>query len=101
MVRGYLFIKLKEEYRQGLPFVQMLKTADTALRAAYGVQDISVARAADDRTREDYDLCITLVFVSGVDRERSLRDPVTTAFMDNFLKTRAEKVWAATFADGA
>lgn len=100
MVRGYIFIKLKPEYRQGLAFVQVMETAKTALDAAYGVQNLSVARAADEATRAEYDVCITLVFTSGVDRERSLKDPVSSAFMNNFLRTRAEKVWAATFADG-
>jgi hypothetical protein len=99
MVRGYLFIKLRPEFREGLPLVQVLKTADTALRAAYGVQDLRVARAADEETRATWDICLTVTFVSGVDQKRSLKDPISRAFTDTFLKSRAELVWTATFED--
>lgn len=98
-MRGLLFIRLRPEFRQGLALVQLLRTAETALSAAYGVQQVTVARAADERTRTEWDLCLTVSFVSGVDRERSLKDPISTAFTETFLKSRAEKVWSATFED--
>lgn len=97
MVRRYLFIKLNPEHAVGLKRVQLIKMADTVLRAAYGVQDVRVETAADPATIADWDLCVTLVFVSGIDLEKSLRDPVTKSFVENFLKERAERVWAATF----
>ena|SRR5688572_25560647 len=99
MVRGFLFIRLRPEFRSGLPLVQLLRTAQTALSAAYGVQQVNVSRASDERTRAEWDLCLTVSFVSGVDRERSLKDPISTAFMESFLASRAEKVWSATFED--
>ena len=97
MVRRYLFIKLNPEHVVGLKRVQLLKTADTVLRAAYGVQDVRVETAADPGTSVEWDLCITIIYVSGVDLERSLRDPVTKTFIENFLKERTERVWAANF----
>lgn len=101
MVRRYLFIKLNPEHAVGLKRIQLIKTADTVLRAAYGVQDVRVEIAADPATIADWDLCITVIFVSGIDLEKSLRDPVTKSFVENYLKERTVRVWAATFQKDA
>jgi hypothetical protein len=97
MLRRYIFVKLKPEYRDGLKVLQILKTAKEALHAAYGVQGLHVGRAADDATSEHWDVCLTLEFVSSVDLERCLKDSITTAFVERFLGPRSENVWMGSF----
>jgi len=101
VLRRYIFVKLKEEHREGLKVLQLLKTAREVLHAAYGVQHLHSGGAADAETKEQWDLCITLEFVSDVDLERSLKDPVFKAFLNNFLGPRSERVWSATFEGDA
>ena len=98
MLRRTLLVKLKPEHREGLPRTQLTRAAETAWSAAYGVQHVRVENAADDETRRDWDLAITIDYVSGVDEERSGRDPIRRAFVETFLGTRAERVWSGTFA---
>ena len=97
MLRRYLFIQLKPEFKQGLPLVKLIEAAETALRAPYGVQDLKVGRAADLATQAEWDLCITLMYVSGVDAERAQRDPITRTFEERFLGARALRVWSVLF----
>lgn len=97
MLRRYVFVKLKEEHREGLKLLQLLKTAREVLHAAYGVQHLHAGGATDEQTRAEWDVCITLEFVSGIDLERSQSDPVFKAFIDNYLGPRCERVWSGTF----
>lgn len=92
-----MFVKLKPEFASGLKVVQLLKAAREVLPAAYGVQGLHVGHAADDATREKWDLCFTLEFVSDVDLHRSSTDPVTQAFLTSFLGPKSVDVWTATF----
>jgi hypothetical protein len=92
MLRRYLFIKLKEEFRQGLKLVQLLESAEKALLASYGVQDMKVGVAAGYATRKDWDLCISLMYVSGVDAERAESDTILRTFQERFLQSRATSV---------
>ena len=97
VVRRYIFVKLKPEYASGLKIVQLVKAAREVLPAAYGVQGLHVGRAADEPTRDKWDLCLTLEFVSDVDLDRSSRDPVTRAFLTSYLTPRSEDIWTAVF----
>ena len=97
VVRRYIFAKLKTEHATGLKRVQLLQTAKEVLHAAYGVQGLHIGYAADDDTRQAWDLCITMEYVSNVDLERSSKDAVTRAFLKSFLGPRAEAVWSASF----
>lgn len=97
MLRRTLMVKLKPEHRDGFEVVKMLRSAQEALRAAYGVQNVRVEHAADDETRAQWDLMITMDYVSGIDEARSARDPIRQAFESNFLGFRAERVWSGVF----
>jgi hypothetical protein len=44
---------------------------------------------------------LTLEYVSDVDLQRSLKDPVVRAFEHNFLGPRTERVWSVTFEGDA
>jgi hypothetical protein len=101
MLRRYVFVKLAGEYREELRVLQILKTAREVLHAAHGVQMLHVGRAADEETRAQWDLCLTLEYVSDVDLQRSLKDPVVRAFEHNFLGPRTERVWSVTFEGDA
>ncbi len=90
-------VKLKPEHRDGFEIEKMLRSAREALRAAYGVQGVRVEYAADDQTRAEWDVVITVDYVSGIDEERSQRDPIRRAFETNFLGHRAERVWSGVF----
>lgn len=98
MLRRTLLIKLKPEHALGLPLEKILRTAETSLGAAYGVKSVLAEHAADDETRNEWDLIITVVYVSGVDEKRSAGDPIRKAFEENFLGPRAERVWSGLFA---
>lgn len=98
MLRRTLLIKLKPEYAHGLEVAKILRTAQTSLGAAYGVQSVRAEHAADDETRGKWDLLITVVYVSGIDEKRSASDPIRKAFEDNFLGQRAERVSSLLFA---
>ncbi len=97
MVRRYIFVKLEPEYVAGLKAIRLLETAKEVLRAAYGVQALHIGHAADDATKQQWDLCFTLEFVSNVDLERSSKDAVTRTFLTSFLQPRAQSVWSVTF----
>jgi hypothetical protein len=92
MLRRYLFIKLKPELRTGLKLVQLMASAEEVLRASYGVQDLKVGAAADGDTREEWDLCISMMYVSGVDADRAQRCPILLTFRERFLGQRATSV---------
>lgn len=98
MLRRTLLIKLKPEHALGLPAQKILRTAQTSLGAAYGVQNVLAEHAVDEETRSMWDLIITIVYVSGVDEKRSSNDPIRKAFEENFLGPRAERVWSGLFA---
>lgn len=97
VLRRYIFVKLKPPYAEELKLLQLQKTAQESLQAAYGVQAVHVGRAMDDATRSQWDLCITLELVSSVDLERCLKDTVTRAFIERYLAERAEHVSVGTF----
>ncbi len=99
MIRRYIFVKLKPEIKDGLKLLQVLKTANEVLSAAHLVQGVYVGHAVDDATRQSWDICFTLEYVSHVDLERSMNDPITRSFVSNFLTPRAEKVEMASFSD--
>jgi hypothetical protein len=96
MLRRYLFIKLKPEFNHGLKLTQLIERAKTALGAPYGVQDLKVGRAVGETTK-DWDLCITLMYVSDMDADRAQNDPITQTFEERFLSQRADRVWSALF----
>lgn len=97
MLRRLLMVKLKSEYSDAFEIAKMLRTAQTSLQAAYGVQHVRAEYAASDETRTAWDLIITLEYVSGVDERRSSKDPIRRAFEENFLGRRAERVWSGVF----
>jgi hypothetical protein len=97
MLRRMLLVKLMPEFSKGLELAKVRSLAEQALRPAYGVQAVRTEEAADDATREQWDICISIDYVSGVDEERSARDPIRKAFEQNFLGTRAERVWSGVF----
>lgn len=90
-------IKLKPEHADAFEIAKVLRTAQTSLKAAYGVQNVRAEYAADDETRALWDLIITMEYVSGVDEKRSSKDPIRKAFEENFLGLRAERVWSGIF----
>ncbi len=98
MVFRLLFVKLKPEFRQGLKFVQFKQAAQTALMGVYGAQSVRCQRAFDARTEHDWDLCITIEYVSGIDEERSAQDTIRLTFENKFLATRADKIWSGAFS---
>lgn len=100
MVRRYIFVRLKAEYAGGLKLVQLQKTAAQALTASYGVQGLHVGTAIEDGTEKRWSACLTVEYVSGVDLERSTKDPVMLAFVNNYLTPRAEEVMMCSF-DGS
>lgn len=97
VLRRYIFAKLKPEHAQELKIIQLQKVAHEVLQAAYGVQGVHVGRAVDDETRTQWDICITIDFVSSVDLERSLNDSVMRAFIERYLSQRVERISVATF----
>jgi len=96
MLRRYLFIKLKPAFNQGLKLTQLIENAEQALRAPYGVQDLKIGRAVGE-SKDEWDLCITLMYVSDVDAQRAQDDPITRTFEERFLGQRADRVWSAMF----
>jgi hypothetical protein len=97
MLRRHVMIQLKPEFSHGLPLVQLCQAAETALSSAYGVQKVVVQKAVDEETRREWDLCLIVEYVSGVDAARSSGDPVMVAFLERFLASRAQRVWAGNF----
>ena len=97
MVFRLLFVKLKPEFREGLKFVQFKQTAETALMGVFGAQTVRFERAFDSQTKEDWDICITIEYVSGIDEERSAQDTIRLTFERKFLASRAERVWSGAF----
>ena len=91
-------MRLLPEHAEGLKLIQILKTAKDVLSAAYGVQAVHAGHAADADTRQTWHVCFTLDYVSNVDLERSFRDPVTRAFVNNFLGPKAERVEMVSFS---
>lgn len=97
MLRRKLLVKLKPEFSKGLEMAKVKRRAEQALFPAYGVQAVHTEEAADEPTREQWDLCISIEYVSGVDEERSAKDPIRKAFEHNFLGSRAVSVWSGLF----
>lgn len=97
MLRRTIFVKLKPEFATGLEVAKLRRSAATALRAAYGVQGVKTESAADDATRAEWDMCIVVEYVSGVDEKRSASDPIRVAFEQHFLDHRAVRVWSGVF----
>lgn len=97
MVRRYILLKLKPEHQEGSAVIKLLKTAQEVLMAAFGVQGIYAAKAADADTEQSWNICLTIEYVSGVDLQRSMKDPITRSFVKNFLEPRCEKVEMLSF----
>jgi len=97
VVRRYIFAKLNPEHATGLKLVKLLGTAKDVLHAAYGVQGLHIGHAADEATKQSWDICFTLEFASHVDMQRCSQDAVVRTFLKSFLGPRTQAVSTAVF----
>lgn len=99
MLHRTLLIKLESQHRSGLNYVRLKQAARSALTSAHGVQNVRIQRAVSDDAPNDWDLCIIIDYVSGIDQQRSAADPILRAFEQKFLGQRAEKIWSGLFTE--
>lgn len=97
MIERVVFIKLKPAYATDEQRADVARTTETTLAAAEGVRALRVARAADPRTRREWDLCIEVVLDDLDAVERYRVDRVHRAYVDVFLKPMLAKIRVYNF----
>lgn len=97
MIERVVLIKLKPDYATDEQRAAVARTTRTTLPDAQGVLALRVATPADARTRNEWDLCIEVVFDDLEAVERYRTDRVHRAYVDVFLRPMMEKIRVYNF----
>ena len=100
MIDRLVFVRLKEEYRTESKLAEIATHSAGVLRSIAHVREIRAVTAADEQTRQDWDLLLAI----RLDNLESLgpfrTDPTHRDYVDSYLKPKIEKIKGWNFTDG-
>ena len=99
MVRRVVLIQLKPEHQTDGKRREIARRALEVLPQAARVMDVSVHLAGDERTQDDWDVCILVRFASMADPPVYKVDPIHRAFADRYLKPLRTRIHVLHFED--
>jgi hypothetical protein len=99
MVLRVVLIQLKPEHSTDAKVREIAKKALEVLPHAARAMEVKVHTASDQRTRDDWDLCILVRFASMQDPPVYRVDPIHRSFADKYLKPLRERIYVYHFED--
>lgn len=98
MIERVVLIKLKQEFAAPDGRREVASYTREALSGVPGARQVSVGLPADERSEEDWDLCINVRFDSLADVEPYRDHPRHRAYVDEYLRPKLEvlKAWNFT-----
>jgi hypothetical protein len=98
MIDRMVFVRLKEAYRTDVRRAEIAARSEEALRAVPQVRAVKVGVAADEGTRQEWDLVLA-IRLDGVDDLEPYRlDPIHRQYVDDYLKPKLEHISAWNFS---
>jgi hypothetical protein len=97
MIQRVVLIQLKPEHRTDQKVREVAKKALEVLPHAARAMDVKVHIASDERTRDDWDICILVQFASMQDPAVYKVDPIHRSFADIYLKPLRQRIFVYHF----
>lgn len=97
MILRVVLIQMKAEHRSDAQLRKVARQALDVLPHAARVMDVKVHLACDERTMDDWDICILVRFASKEDPPVYRVDPIHRAFADKYLKPLRERIFVYHF----
>src|SRR5210317_407233 len=98
MIDRLVFVRLKEEYRTESILAEIATHSEGVLRSIPQVRDIRAVTAADEQTRQDWDLLLAIRLDDVASLAPFRTDPTHRDYVDNYLKAKIEKIKGWNFA---
>ena len=98
MIDRLVFIRLKEAYRAESTRDEVAAHSVEVLRSIPLVREIRASTAADEQTRQDWDLVLAIRFEDAESLAPFRTDPTHRDYVDNYLKPKIEKIKGWNFA---
>ncbi|MBW2704121.1 MAG: Dabb family protein [Deltaproteobacteria bacterium] len=99
MIYRTVLIKLKEKYATEDKRKEIATYSESLLKSLPGVVRVRVGLPADDKTRADWDLHLSLVFESIDDVEPYRVHPDHRTYVDKYLKPKMDHIRAWNFVE--
>jgi hypothetical protein len=99
MVLRVVLIQMKPEHRSDGKLREIARRALEVLPHAARVMDVKVHLACDERTSDDWDVCILVRFASMQDPPVYRVDPIHRSFADIYLKPLRKRIFVYHFDD--
>lgn len=99
MIQRVVLIQMKPSHRSDAKLREVARKALEVLPHAARVMDVKVQIASDERTRDEWDICILVRFASMQDPAVYKVDPIHRSFADIYLKPLRERIFVYHFED--
>jgi hypothetical protein len=97
MIQRVVLVQMKPEHRSDAKLREVARKALEVLPHAARARDVKVHIASDERTRDEWDLCILVRFESMGDAPVYRVDPIHRSFADRYLKPLRERIFVYHF----
>lgn len=99
MIQRVVLIQMKPGNRTDAKLREVARKALEVLPHAARVMDVKVQIASDERTRDEWDICILVRFASMQDPAVYKVDPIHRSFADIYLKPLRQRIFVYHFED--
>jgi len=98
MIERIVFVRLKEEYRTDTKRAEIASYSENTLRAVPQARKVRAATAADDKTKQDWDMLLTIRLDAVEDLEPFRLDPIHREYVDSYLKPKIAQIKGWNFS---
>jgi hypothetical protein len=98
MIDRIVLVRLKDEYRTETKRAEIASHSENTLWEVPQVREIRVATALDDKTREDWDMLLTIRLDAIEDLEPFRLNPIHREYVDNYLKPKIIQIKGWNFS---